>query len=456
LSARAAPDSAPAPRLRICIAYDRLYPWSIGGAERWYRLLGEQLANQGHQVTYVTSRHWPAGDDPEIGGVRVVTVSSSRQLYARGRRSVSPVFRFGTGLWCHLLAHGAAYDVVHTSAALSWAALGAAALAPLHRYRLVLDWWEVWTAAYWRSYAGRVAGSFGWLLQRIVARVRQEPIAYSELHARRLRALRMRGEIPVIRGLLPAMVGVRAAVARGVLPSPPDPPPRPQGTRHPAQCAGRGGTVGGDEQERVSEQWGLERLAAQTPRPAEALVVFAGRHIPEKQVAALVPALALARERWPELRATIFGGGPDFGLVRAAVEEAGLAEAVDLPGFVADDVLVETLRRALCVVHLSRREGFGLVVAEAAALGVPSVVLRHPDSAASELIVEGVNGITVGNANPDEIASAILHIRDAGNALRLSTLAWFRANRGELAIEGSLPRMLTIYRGEAERGRSGA
>ena len=42
--------------------------------------------------------------------------------------------------------------------------------------------------------------------------------------------------------------------------------------------------------------------AGSPPEPAQPVVVFAGRHIPEKQATALVPALARARERVPELR----------------------------------------------------------------------------------------------------------------------------------------------------------
>ena len=44
---------------------------------------------------------------------------------------------------------------------------------------------------------------------------------------------------------------------------------------------------------------------------------------------------------------------------------------------------------ALCMVPPSRREGYGLVVVEAAARGVPSVVVADPDNAATELVQEG-------------------------------------------------------------------
>src|SRR5262249_48379662 len=44
--------------VRICIVYDCLYPHTVGGAERWYRNLSERLADEGHDVTYLTLRQW--------------------------------------------------------------------------------------------------------------------------------------------------------------------------------------------------------------------------------------------------------------------------------------------------------------------------------------------------------------------------------------------------------------
>ncbi len=47
--------------MRVCVVYDCLFPYTIGGAERWYRNLAEHLAAQGHEVTYLTLRQWPRG-----------------------------------------------------------------------------------------------------------------------------------------------------------------------------------------------------------------------------------------------------------------------------------------------------------------------------------------------------------------------------------------------------------
>ena len=75
----------------------------------------------------------------------------------------------------------------------------------------------------------------------------------------------------------------------------------------------------------------------------------------------------------------------------------------------------------------SRREGYGLVVVEAAARGVPSVVVADVDNAATELVDEGENGFVAPSASPEDLAAAILRVRDAGPALRTSTAAWFHA-----------------------------
>ena len=77
----------------------------------------------------------------------------------------------------------------------------------------------------------------------------------------------------------------------------------------------------------------------------------------------------------------------------------------------------------------SRREGYGIVVVEAAARGVPSVVVADPDNAATELVDEGENGFVAASASPEDLAAAILRVRDAGPELRASTAAWFAAQR---------------------------
>jgi glycosyltransferase involved in cell wall biosynthesis len=377
--------------MRICLVYDCLYPYTIGGAERWYRALAERLAEAGYEVSYLTLRQWPRGEHPEVPGVRVVAVGPQMRLYARGRRRIAPPLIFGAGVFLHLLRRGRRYDVVHTASFPYFSLLAAGTVQPLSHYRIFVDWHEVWTRDYWRDYVGRLGGRFGWRVQRLCMRVRQRAFCFSHLHERRLREEGFPFEVTVLEG----------------------------------------------------EYAGGSSVTA--PEPADAVVVFAGRHIPEKRVPSVVGAVAKARERLPNLRAVIFGDGPGRLEVLRRIEELGVAEAIEAPGFVPEDRVEAELRHALCLLLPSRREGYGLVVVEAAAGGTPSIVVRDPDNAATELIDHGQNGFVVESAEPNDLADAIVQVHDAGHALREQTVAWFRANAKRLSLENSLETVLAAY-----------
>src|SRR6202035_5055601 len=149
--------------MRVCLVYDCLFPYTVGGAERWYRNLAERLIGEGHEVTYLTLRQWPRGQtldlDPRI---RVVSAGPRMALYtAGGRRRILPPLVFGLGVFAHLLRHGRRYEVVHTCAFPYFSLLAAALLRPVIGFRLVVDWFEVWSRDYWRGYLGGVAGRVG-------------------------------------------------------------------------------------------------------------------------------------------------------------------------------------------------------------------------------------------------------------------------------------------------------
>ncbi|MCW3068828.1 MAG: glycosyl transferase group 1, partial [Solirubrobacterales bacterium] len=138
--------------MRICVVYDCLFPYTVGGGERWYRNLAERLAREGHEVTYLTLRQWERGTRVELDErVRVRAVGPRMALYTEsGRRRILPPLVFGVGVFLHLLRHGRRYDVVDTSAFPYFSLLAAAALAPVMRFRVVVDWFEVWSRSYWR------------------------------------------------------------------------------------------------------------------------------------------------------------------------------------------------------------------------------------------------------------------------------------------------------------------
>jgi glycosyltransferase involved in cell wall biosynthesis len=375
--------------VRVCLVYDCLFPHTVGGAERWYRGVAERLAAEGHEVTYLTLRQWDRGASAGVPAVDVITAGPRLALYTRsGRRRIGPPLVFGLGVFLHLARHGRRYDVVHTASFPYFSLLAAGFLRRRGGFRLVVDWHELWTRAYWRDYLGRAGGWVGWRVQRACVRIPQRAFCFSRLHAGRLRAEGLRGEVTVLEG---EYAGAEPQVEGYVDPGP---------------------------------------------------VVFAGRHIPEKRVPALIPALA----RLPDLRAEIYGDGPEREQVLALIRSHDLEGRVSAPGFVPHERVDAALRSALCLVLPSRREGYGLVVVEACAAGAPAVVVADPDNAAVELIEEGVNGFVAPSASPEDLAAAIVRVREGGAALRASTAAWYRANARRLSMDESLERVAAAYR----------
>jgi glycosyltransferase involved in cell wall biosynthesis len=136
----------------------------------------------------------------------------------------------------------------------------------------------------------------------------------------------------------------------------------------------------------------------------------------------------------------LLGDGPEHAAVLAEIERTGAP--IEAPGFVAGARVAQELGRAMCMALPSIREGYGMIVIEAAARGVPSIVARAPDNAAVELIEQDVNGFV---AEPDEMAAAIVAVHAAGERLRASTRAWYAEHAAELSVEASLDAVLRSY-----------
>jgi glycosyltransferase involved in cell wall biosynthesis len=384
--------------VRICLVYDLIYPQTVGGAERWYRNVAVRLAEEGHDVTYLTMRHWDAGAEPNLAGVRVVAVAREMPIYAHGRRRILPPLVFGLGVLWHLIRHGRRYDVVHTASFPYFSLLTAAVVRPFAGYRVVVDWHELWTRNYWREYLGGLGGWFGWEVQRLCLRVPQRAFCFSRLVEGRLAAEGVHGGVTLLEGQ-------------------------------------------------------FEGEPAAAPLPAEPVVVFAGRHVPEKNPVAVVHAVAKARDAIPDLRGAIYGDGPEHPQVLAAIAEHGLEDVIEAPGFVDEQVIEDALARALCLVLPSRREGYGLVVVETLSKGTPVVLVQGEDNASTELIEEEVNGFVAPDASEAALAVAVLSVRDGGASLRDSTLAWFTQNTLRLSLTSSLEKVAEAYEPSQPRAR---
>lgn len=376
---------------RVAIAYDCLFPVDTGGGERVYRRMAELLAERGSDVEYVTRRGRNAGGD---AGFRVTGVWSGEITDTAGSRTTSSAVAFAAALFRHFVQHRRDHDLV-VVAALPVLNVFAVRLALLGTPTVVAtDWLEIWTWRKWRAYSGALVGTIAFVLQSLGVHVGRIQTVNSAFTRERLVRYRRRAD-PIVLGLVD-LVGEAT-----------DAPGRPA---------------------------------------APPFTLFVGRHIADKRLDALPAALAAARARVPGLHAIVAGSGPETDAAARAAGAAGVADVVRFVGRVSDDELHRLQATAAVLVNPSAREGFGLVVAEAASHGTPSVVVAGDDNAAAELVVDGENGFVAASVAPQVLGDAIARAVTGGAELRRSTAAWFARERRERSLARSVDELVARWR----------
>jgi glycosyltransferase involved in cell wall biosynthesis len=376
---------------RIAIVYDSLYPVNRGGGERVYRRIAEELAERGNVVDYLTRIQWEPTAVPD-SAFRIIPVWRGEIYTSSGARTTRSAVGFAWGVFRALRASRGRYDMVIASA-LPVLTLIAARIALLGtRTYLVGDWLEVWPLSKWRSYAGWLPGTAAWILQFVGAHASDLQTVNSAFTARRLRRV-SRHSKPVVLGLFDLV-----------------------GDGHPP----------------VSPQY-----------PPFAL--FVGRHIADKGVTSLPRAVAFARHSIPELRLVIAGSGPDTVRLETEIATNGAAEWCEIVGRVGDTQIQLLQSQAAVLVNPSVREGFGLVVVESASRGVPSVIVAGDDNAATELVINGVNGEIAASREPNDMGASIVRVVAAGLPLRTRTREWFDDCKSSHGIRDSVTEILAHY-----------
>jgi glycosyltransferase involved in cell wall biosynthesis len=165
----------------------------------------------------------------------------------------------------------------------------------------------------------------------------------------------------------------------------------------------------------------LQELEAKTG-PLRVMVL--GRLTPAKFVEEAIDAFAAVRGRVPDAQLDVVGDGDSGYRRRLEARLAGAATgAVTFHGRVDQDRKVELLRAAHVHLFTSHREGWGLTVTEAAAMGTPSVGYDVPgvrDSIAERDLLVPVGDVAA-------LAERIVGLHDdAAQYDRLRREAWAR------------------------------
>ena len=164
----------------------------------------------------------------------------------------------------------------------------------------------------------------------------------------------------------------------------------------------------------VPEGLNFKPLGAVPEKTAVPVVVYVGRLKRAKRPDHAVRAFKIVKEKVPEAELWVLGDGP----FKKDLEKMA-CEGVRFFGGFANAERRDFIGKVWILVNPSVREGWGLNVVEAAALGVPCVA--YDVAGLRDSVKDGVTGLLVESGNVEALAEAVMRVlQDDGLRRRLS------------------------------------
>jgi glycosyltransferase involved in cell wall biosynthesis len=155
-----------------------------------------------------------------------------------------------------------------------------------------------------------------------------------------------------------------------------------------------------------------------TPPPApEIHLVYAGRFVEQKQPGAVVELARSLVERGYQARVTMVG----VGYLQEEIADRAAAGGIGIAFFGWTPEWWSVVPDATCLVLPSLVEGFGNVLVEAAAAGIP-VVASSQALGVADAIVPGVTGDLAVSSDPEDLADAVVRVAESGNDPKAAAL----------------------------------
>lgn len=333
--------------MRIALIYDAIYPDVVGGGEKRYWEIARRLVRRGHEVWLLGMQFWPGEAIIRRDGVVCVGVCPAIPLFtSSGRRSLWEPLYFAWHLYQFLRHHS--FDVIDCGAFPYLPCFVSKFHAISKRMPLVITWFELRGWSGWWAYCGG-AGILAYMFEIYVARLTRWNIAISGL------TLERAGQ------LFPRLAKNMQVIGCGV-----DAPRN-----------------------------SLFRVRAKNP----CRLLCIGRIVEHKRMHWLIDVLRELISEFPGLSLLIVGEGPEKNRVTKYAEECGCRSNVVFRGFLSIDELQEEMTNSDIFLFPSEQEGFGMVIIEAMAAGLPVVAADAPMSAARTLVSHGNNGLLCTSSN---------------------------------------------------------
>ncbi len=338
--------------MKIAIVSDAIYPYNKGGKAKRNYEISTRLAKSGHEVTIYCMKWWEGSDTRIEEGVHIKAISPYFPLYAGERRSLKQALLFA--LNCFKLVKED-FDVLDVDCIPHLVLFSTKLVALLKRKKLHVIWYEVWGTSYWIKYMG-LSGALAGLIEKIASMFPDKVTAISQHTAREL-------------------------ITKLKVP------------QHKITVVPPGISVA--------------EIESVAPAATHSDILFVGRLLSNKNVDVLIESIALLKTKYPKIKCTIVGKGPERNNLIKLAQSNDLLENTEFIEHIEDhNQLYALMKSSRIFAFPSTREGFGIVVLEANACGLPVITTDHHQNAARYLIEEGLNGKVV-SLSKENLADAI-------------------------------------------------
>jgi len=324
--------------MKIAFIYDCIYPYVKGGAEKRFWEISKRLAKKGHQVHIIGMKWWKGENTFIKEGVYLSGVCPTMKLYSRnGKRKMIPPLYFSFKLFIVLAFKD--FDVIDCNAFPYLSFFSVKFFSFFKKIPLAITWQEVW-GNYWYRYLGNFKGLIAKFIEKMVIRLSNNIIVHS---------LMIKDEI----------------------------------TKH----------ITKKQNVRIiSNGVDLKFIEAISPSQEKTDLIFLGRLIKDKNVDILIKSVLRIKKELNDIKCLIIGEGPERENLIKLCDGLNLKDNVIFKDFFEYEKAISCMKASKIFVFPSTREGFGIVVLEAMACGLPVITVSHSMNAAIELIGDGQNG----------------------------------------------------------------
>lgn len=155
-------------------------------------------------------------------------------------------------------------------------------------------------------------------------------------------------------------------------------------------------------------------------------LVAVSRLAPNKRIDHAIHMLRELRDRGVDARLTIVGAGEIESQLRSLPGELGISPFVEFTGALPESEKDARLRQSHFLLHTSQREGWGLNVIEANAMGTPAAV--YPVAGLVESTLNDETGVVSMEETPRSLANRLMEaVAQPENYQRWRRAAWERA-----------------------------